>query len=213
MATLTEGRYAGEFIISEQCGTASRDAIIVKSGQNLKAGTVLGAVITAAATSAAGTNTGNGTMGTVTVSAGAVPGIYKLKITKAATNAGDFTVTDPQGDVAGVGTVGAAYSNGGLAFTLADGATDFALNDSFTITVTESAIKYAQHDPAATDGTAKAVAVLFADVDATSADKPGVALARQAEVNGNEITWITGISAANKALGIKSLAEKFVIVR
>ncbi|MBK8706681.1 MAG: head decoration protein [Saprospiraceae bacterium] len=213
MATLTEGRYACEFIISEQCGTASRDAIIVKSGQNLKAGAVLGAVTTAAATSAAGTNTGNGTMGAITVSAGAIEGKYTLKITKAAANAGDFEVIDPQGDVSGIGTVAVAYSTGGLAFTLADGATDFAVGDTFVITVVQSAIKYAEHDPAATDGTAKAVAVLFADVDASSADKPGVAIARQAEVNGSEITWITGISAANKALGIKSLAEKFVIVR
>jgi len=35
-----------------------------------------------------------------------------------------------------VGTVAAAYSFGGLAFTLADGTPDFAVGDKFTITVT-----------------------------------------------------------------------------
>lgn len=91
-----------------------------------------------AATSAAvAGNTGNGTMGTITVTAG-VPdaGVHKLRITKAATNAGDFEVISPSGALIGVGSVGVAFNAGGLAFTLADGSTDFALGDGFDITVT-----------------------------------------------------------------------------
>lgn len=39
----------------------------------------------------------------------------------------------------GDGVVGSAFSAGGLAFTLADGATDFVAGDSFTIAVTYTA--------------------------------------------------------------------------
>ncbi len=38
----TEGRYAGEALISEANGTLSREAIVVALGQNLQPGTVLG---------------------------------------------------------------------------------------------------------------------------------------------------------------------------
>lgn len=86
---------------------------------------------------AGGSNTGNGTMGAITVSGDIPNGDYTLKITAASANAGSFLITDKDGAVLGpVGTVGVAYSFGGLAFTLADGATDFAVGDSFTITVT-----------------------------------------------------------------------------
>lgn len=213
MTTLTEGKHPGEFLISEGENTISRSRITVKSGQNLVAGAVLGAIVTMTATSAAGTNTGNGAMGAVTVSAGAIEGDYKLKITKAALNAGDFEVIDPQGDVMGIGTVAVAFNTGGLSFTLADGATDFVVNDSFTISVLETDRKYVAHDPAATDGSQKAAAILFANVDASLADTNGMAIARMAEVNDTELTWKTGITAAQKALAVKALDEKLIIVR
>jgi len=89
-----------------------------------------------AASAAYAGNTGNGTMGTVTVSAGAKLGVYKLTITEPGSNIGAFEVEDPDGVLAGVGDVAAAFSAGGLAFTLADGATDFVAGDGFNITVT-----------------------------------------------------------------------------
>jgi hypothetical protein len=214
MTTLTETSHAGGFIVSEDDeGALSRDAITVLSGQNLVAGAVIGQIQTAAATAVAGTNTGNGTMGAITVSAGAQSGVYTLKITKLAANAGDFEVIDPQGDVSGIGSVAAAYSTGGLAFTLADGATDFAVGDTFAITVAAGSGKWVEHNAANTDGSQIANGILFAAVDATSADKPGVAITRFAEVNGAEITWKSGISAPNKAAGIAALAAKGIIVR
>lgn len=88
-----------------------------------------------AAVATAGTNTGNGAMGAITVGAGAQAGTYTLRITRAAANAGDFVVEDPNGQIVGYGAVGSAFSGGGLSFTLADGATDFVLNDSFSIAV------------------------------------------------------------------------------
>lgn len=42
MATLTETRHAGEFIISEANGHRSREAVTIAAGNNLQAGHVVG---------------------------------------------------------------------------------------------------------------------------------------------------------------------------
>jgi hypothetical protein len=44
MPELTEGRYAGEFVVSEGNGKISRETITVLSGETLEAGAVLGKV-------------------------------------------------------------------------------------------------------------------------------------------------------------------------
>jgi hypothetical protein len=44
MAELQEGRYAGEFVVSEGNGSISRETITVLSGQNLVAAVVLGKI-------------------------------------------------------------------------------------------------------------------------------------------------------------------------
>lgn len=44
MSTLTEGKYTGEFLISEGNGAISRAIVTVLSGEDLVAGTVLGKV-------------------------------------------------------------------------------------------------------------------------------------------------------------------------
>jgi hypothetical protein len=214
MATLIEGKHAGEFLVSEGNGWISREAVTILSGQNLAAGTVLGQIeVGSASSEAGGNNTGNGTLGAVTVGAGAQPGAYLLAVTAAAANAGSFQVTDPQGDVVGMGAVGVAFNGGGLSFTLADGAADFAVGDQFTITVAEGSKKYIGHDPSGADGRQHAKAVLFEAVDASAGDQPGVAIARYAEVNGDEIVWKTGIGADDKAAGIAALKNIGIVVR
>lgn len=94
----------------------------------------------AATAAALGTNTGNGVMGAITVGAAARAGVYTLTVIEPAANAGAFIVEDPDGVQVGDGAVGAAFNAGGLAFTLADGATDFVAGDSFAITVTGGAL-------------------------------------------------------------------------
>ena len=73
--------------------------------------------------------------------------------------------------------------------------------------------KYVEHDPAGADGSENAIAVLFDAVDATAADAAGVAITRMAEVSGDDIVWITGISAGNKTDAIASLKTVDIIVR
>jgi hypothetical protein len=62
-------------------------------------------------------------------------GRRKLRIIEPAAAAGRFIVIGPDGVPEGTGTVAVAYSANGLAFTLADGATDFIAGDGFTIDV------------------------------------------------------------------------------
>jgi hypothetical protein len=98
---------------------------------------VIGSRTATSAAKAGGNAANTGTMGAITVT-GAIPdGVYQLRITATATDAGTFVITDPQGQVIGpAGTVGVAYSFGGLAFTLADGTQDFIVGEGFDITVT-----------------------------------------------------------------------------
>lgn len=67
--------------------------------------------------------------------------------------------------------------------------------------------------PAAIDGSEAAAGVLFDAVDASTADQPGVNIARLAEVNDAELTWPAGITAPEKAAAIAELAALNIIVR
>jgi hypothetical protein len=215
MPNVTEGKHSSGFILSEAQGKRSRDNVTILSGQVLKAGAVLGSITTgSSATSAANAgNTGNGAMGAVTVSTGAKPGVYRLNISAAATDAGTFEVEDPDGNPVGTGTVGAAFSHGGLAFTLADGSMDFAVGDGFTITVAAGSGKFKEHNAAGTVGEQAAAAILLDNVDATDGDTPAAIIARDAEVNANELVWFSGATTEQKNAAIAALATKGIIVR
>lgn len=283
MATQTEKRHAGEFLLSE-VDQRFRSNIIIEPGQKLAAGTVLGKItkappaasvtgaiaedvltvsavasgklavgqvisgdgvtagttITALGTGTGGAGTyivseeqtvastaitansakaaavvgdGGGAIGTITVSGDAKPGDYLLTVTKAAASAGDFQLIDPDGIVVGVGTVGVAFSGGGLSFTLADGAPDFSLGDSITITVAPGNGHYAMHNPDATDGSQHAAAILYDAVDASEAAKAGVAIERMAVVGASALTWAEGISAGAKAAAVARLAEQHLLIQ
>lgn len=93
-------------------------------------------------TASALSGTGNGTIGTLSVAAPALPGAYKLVLNTAVANGGVWTLTDPLGNVLSTTvtqTVGAgtatAFTVNGLTFTITDGTTDFGVGATFTITV------------------------------------------------------------------------------
>jgi hypothetical protein len=151
-----------------------REVVTVNdAAATLRTGAVLGRYVvspTGTATAVSG-NTGNGTMGTVTVTSNKnlKLGTYQVHIVKAAANAGDFVLKDPSGTVVGNGTVAVAFNQAGLAFTLADGSTDFVVNDRFNIVVAGTE-KYKLVEATATDGTEQAKAILIADVLGLSRD-------------------------------------------
>ena len=212
MPELTEGQHKSEFIVSEANGTLSRESITVLSGQNLKPGHVLGKVLDGSATGAAvAGNTGNGTIGSVDSNTSARRGVYTLTCIDPASNGGTFSVEDPDGVTIGTAVVGTPYA-GVIEFTIADGATDFVAGDRFIVTV-EGVEKFKEYNPANTDGSQIAVALLLDYADATAADIPGVAIVRQAEVNAGELVWFTGATDNQKAAGFGYLQAVGIIAR
>lgn len=214
MAEISEGRFRGEFIFSEACGTRSLENVTIDTG-DLVAGTVLGKITKGNATGAAvaGNTSGSGAITvTAAVGAGAKPGVYHAVCIEPATNLGKFLVTDPEGITVGVATVGTEFVGGGLTFTIAD-ATDFVSGDAFTITVAAGSGKYVAFNQDGTNGSEIAAAILYDNVDATSADVEAVAYVRDCEVNGNELTWPSDIEAAEKTAAIAQLAALGIIVR
>lgn len=125
-------------------------------------GTVMAKVMTTIPTTgtADAGNTGDGTVTAVSAGAGGFPiiGEYVLENTLAVADGGVFKLTDPNGNIVATQltmTVGAGLATvfvaGGLTFTITDGATNFALADSFIIDVTANG-KWVPFDPTAVDG-------------------------------------------------------------
>lgn len=73
--------------------------------------------------------------------------------------------------------------------------------------------KYRVLDPAAVDGTEKAVAVLAEHVDATAADAPGVVIARGATLELTELVWPAGITDPQKATALAELNALGIVAR
>ncbi|MGE8942708.1 phage tail sheath family protein [Leptospira interrogans] len=81
-------------------------------------------------------NAGNGvlTLAGTPYGPGIKAGEYTLVCTSAAANAGTFSVTDPDGEELDDATVAVAYDDV-VKFTIADGADDFEVGDTFTLVV------------------------------------------------------------------------------
>jgi hypothetical protein len=73
--------------------------------------------------------------------------------------------------------------------------------------------KYAWYDNAASDGTQAAAAVLFGEVDATSADVKAVVHVRLCEIETDRLVWITGADSTAKTAGLADLAAAYVVAR
>lgn len=216
---LSEAQHTGGFIASLAAHTRSLQTVLIRGGVGaervLTAGMILGRTLEDAAAIAVPRfgNIGNGAMGVLTASAAAQIGRHLLRIHTAATNAGGFHVFDPQGQFIGSGTVGVAFSAGGLAFTLSDGSTDFAAGDSFEILVT-GAYVYEQIASSGVLGEQNAAGILLADTTAPDGvDVKAAIVARDAEVTSAEIVWPAGVSAAFKASRLLQLEGLGVLAR
>jgi hypothetical protein len=147
--TLSEGQHAGEFIYEERVAPAlaSRDNVTVLSGQNLKAGAVIGRVNKGVGrvSTPAVVGTGNGTVSLVYAGPDVVVGNYVVTCKTAVGNGGVFSVVNPNGKAlpdltmtpgAGGTTV---YTSREINFSITDGGTDFIVNDAFTFVVSTTA--------------------------------------------------------------------------
>lgn len=226
MVTLTEKFHAAGFMVSEARGKRSRELGTVLSGQNLLAGTVLGAITLGAASSAvkaSGANTGTGTFVldvTTPILANAIAGLYTLRCIEAVTNGGKFTLVDPKGLTVGGPYIVVAGAGGTITIAdrikgvLTDGGTDFIVGDGFDITIAVGSLKYKAFDPANLDGSQVATAILWDDADATSADKKQTVVVRDAEINASELVWGSGVTTdPQKAAALVQLATAGIIAR
>ncbi|MBI4902412.1 MAG: head decoration protein [Acidobacteria bacterium] len=219
MSVLTQGKYLGDWLKWEPDSQYSRDVVTVLAGSGadriLTTGMVLARITKGTATGAAvAGNTGNGTITAApTVGAAAKPGVYRLVCIEPATDAGKFSVEDPDGVLIGIATVAVQFTTH-LTFTIADGSTDFASGDSFTITVAAGSGKVKQIDFAATDGSDVACGILLLDTTALDGvDKSGVAIVRNSIVSDNGITWPAGASTDQKNAAIAQLKSAGILVR
>lgn len=73
--------------------------------------------------------------------------------------------------------------------------------------------KYTLYDNAGTDGTETAAAILYAGVDASSADTAAVGIVRLAEIDTNDLTWFSGAITSDKTAAYTDLATAYIIAR
>ncbi|WP_175946622.1 head decoration protein [Burkholderia pyrrocinia] len=213
---LIENRHDGGFLVSEARGHRSRDAATFSGAVKHLPGEVIAKKAGGTATAAAKAgNTGNGVFtldATTPVLPNAKTGIYVVRCTIAATNSGTFRVFDPNGEVVGDIVVGQTFANQ-IKFLVADGATDFIVGDEFDVDVSAVSGTFVPLNPTATDGTQIAAGISFGTYDATLTDVPGLAVVRDAEVNGGELIWPTGITAAQIATAAGQLVSRGIITR
>lgn len=191
-----------DFVLSEAKGQRSRENIVVtQTGTAVKSGTLLSKVDQGAGTFALDAGvTGNPTSSAIVVTGPAVAGVYTITFTAAT----KFNVEAPDGSRIGNGTLGTAFSAGGLAFTLTSGGTAAVAGDTAKITVAAGSGKYV---PYATDGSAgPATAILYEHLYAKTGDSKAVGFVRDTEVNRFKLT---NLNAAAEA----SLATVGIIVR
>lgn len=220
MTVLTEGRHPGEFIMTEANGQRSREAVTIAAEQAIEPGYLLSKLAIAAgavAISQAFAGTGNGvlTFSDPAYNTKVKDGDYTVTCFEAAADGGKFNVEDPSGKNIGTATVGAAF-NKEIKFTIADGATDFVVGDTFTVSVAADAedYQYAAYDPAGTDGSEEPSAIAIYGVTTGEDETADIAaITDDAEVNGHCLAWPSGITASQKADAIQSLNRSGIKVR
>ena len=192
--SLSETTHALTFLISEDsdgAGFLSRDQVTIGASQTLYPGQVLGSTsattVTAAATANAGI-TGNGTiaMATPAVASTVKGGNYRIVFSAATL----FIVEGPDGKIVGEGATGTAFTKEVL-FTITAGVTPFVAGDGFTVNVdkTMGSETFVAWDPAATDGSQVAKAVLAYPVKTASS-----VTAQAAVINGHAVLRLAGLT-------------------
>ncbi len=214
-----ESTTLGDVLKYEAPNLYSREAVTVLAGDGAERALKVGAVIarrtrsTVTVTAGDG-NTGDGAATPADPPLGALAeaGAYRLACITAGA-AGTFQVLSPKGYVLPDLTVGTAYAGDHLNLTVADGAADFVVGDTFAIEVAGDG-KVAGLDPTAVDGTAEAIGIVAFDVTVPDgADTEVTAILRDAVLADRAIVWPAGITEAAKAAAIADLEARGILVR
>ncbi len=199
----TEGMYDFEFLVGERC-SKSIDKVTIAAGQNLVVGAVIAKTFvgTAAGANKAG-NTGNPTIGAITVGKNAEAGDYTVYFTAAT----GFQVYSPSGKFLGTGATGTAFTAAyQVGFTLTAGGNAAVAGDVFLVTVTEGVSTWA-----AATGT-DAAGILGVATDASAGAVSSLAVVRLSEYNENEVNFGT-MDAAHIVAAKAALTRRYVIAR
>lgn len=201
------------YLVSEAANNyRSREKGII-SGQAsavIAAGTIVG--ILSASASSTGTNsgnTGNATVGTVTVTAPADVGVYTIEFTAAT----DFEVRHPNGTLLGTGSTGTVFTHGGLSFTITAGVTPMEEGDGFTITVTKVIGNYVPLALGTSDGSQTVKGILFEDVPEGAEDHERTFTVRDSEVVREQLIYPAGATDGDKATIDAALVALGIIPR
>jgi hypothetical protein len=151
---------------------------------NLARGAVLGQQTNNSIDITAGTNTGTGTVGSTSLGATETFGAFVLK----ALSATSFSVTDPEGNALPNATVGTAYANAEINFTITAGGTPFVAGDSFVLNVLEATGNYVLSVKTASDGSQTPVGILAMSTNASAGPQMAAAYL-MGEFNQNAITF------------------------
>lgn len=121
----------GHMTVLLNAGTAALQGPVYVRNGNPSGTKVIGGIeaVSESVGAATGGNTGNGTIGTVSVDNTAKSGTYKITMTSATA----FSVTDPDGVLLKAGATGTAYTAEGVTFTITVGGTPMVAGDSFTV--------------------------------------------------------------------------------
>lgn len=213
MPEISEMNNLSDVLKWEQEKRYSREAFSIVMGTVLALGEVVGRKLLDIPTTGAADagNTGNGTCTGVAGGSQTQLGDYTLTCITVAENGGAFAVMAPDGTALPDATVGAAYTNAQLNFTLNDGATDFAVGDIFTVEVEKGDGSAVALDLTAVDGTQIAAGFVIAPYDATSAAVSGVAVVRDAVIDPDNLVWPAGITAEQTAVALDQMAARGIV--
>lgn len=199
---ITEHFYTGAFMVREAPGYASRDTATLSNATGADVEVAGGQVLallesgTPVATPGPG-NHGNGTVGTISAGSGVLVGAYTL----VAASATVFDVTDPNGNELPPATVGTAYVNAEISFTITAGGTAFQAGDTFAIAAGGGYVSYT----GAAGQVAAAIAYNRGYVPA-GGTKAFTIITRNAEVNSAELQWDPALIASGNAAQLQAEA-------
>jgi hypothetical protein len=199
----------------------SRETVTVPGGDGAERKLIVGQVIAMIlfdidniAITPAGGNTGNGALGTLTLGTEAKQGDYAVTCVAASADGGTFQVVDPDGYRLPDATVGVAYVHKQLNFTITDGATDWAVGDSITVTVPEGSGHVVEFNQDAVDGTQRAHGFMAQELTVASGDTAQAqVIKRDAVAADTGLIWPADIEQGEKDIGLAQLAARNIQVR
>ena len=220
MNAYAESTYLGDVLKCEAPNLYSREAVTVLAGDGAERTLKVGAVIARRTRNTVTVTAGDGNAGDGEATPADPPlgalaeaGVYRLACVTAGADGGTFQVLSPRGYVLPDLTVGTSYEGGHLNLTVADGATDFAVDDTFAIEVSGDG-KVVPLVPAAADGTAEAIGIVAFDVTAPDGtDAEVTAIVRDAVLADRALVWPAGITEAAQAASIANLEARGILVR